>query len=81
VTLEDMLSCWARDAEAFVRADQRMQAFLEPVIAEAGAIGQKDLARLQELRKVWETLRAELVGDRCRRSCGKCWTVRSDARR
>jgi hypothetical protein len=61
LTLEDMLSCWARDAKAFVRADERLSTYVEQVIAEADDLTVEDRDRLTSLHDVWSTLRSELL--------------------
>jgi hypothetical protein len=61
LTLEDMLSCWARDRKAFARVNHRLRTFLDPVMAESADLNAEDLARLQTLRAVWETVSSELL--------------------
>ena len=62
LSLEDMLSCWARDERAFARVDCRLRAFFDPVIAEAGDLHAEELERLHDLRRLWDTLIGQLVG-------------------
>jgi hypothetical protein len=64
LTLEDMLSCWARDPKAFARADERLTAFLDQVIALSETPYTDDLERLQSLRGVWSTLTDQLLHGR-----------------
>ncbi|MGE0853995.1 MAG: phospholipase D family protein [Hyphomicrobiaceae bacterium] len=64
LTLEDMLSCWARDPAAFGRADERLTAFLDQVIAHSETPSAIDLERLRSLRELWVMLRDELVDRR-----------------
>lgn len=64
LTLEDMLSCWARDPKAFARADERLTAFLDQVIEHSETPSAADLERLRSLRDLWGTLRNELVDAR-----------------
>ncbi|MDR6770740.1 phospholipase D family protein [Azospirillum sp. BE72] len=61
ITLEDMLSSWARDRHAFTRADERMRAYLELIIAETAPLDAVDRDRLTSLRTLWDTLRAQLL--------------------
>lgn len=61
ITLEDMLSCWARDRDAFARADQRVRAYLDPILAETAALGDADREGLTSLRALWDTLRTQLL--------------------
>lgn len=64
LTLEDMLTCWARDPKAFARADERLIAFLDQVIAHSEMPSATDLERLRSLRELWGTLRGELIDRR-----------------
>ncbi|CAO4146372.1 phospholipase D family protein [Methylorubrum aminovorans] len=60
LTLEDILSCWSRDRDAFARADRRMRSFLDPVIAEAKLSAPDEAVHLEALRDLWVTLRESL---------------------
>lgn len=61
ITLEDMLSCWARDPQTFARADRRMRAFLDPMINEAAERADGELIRLRELSRIWDMLAGQLM--------------------
>ena len=61
LTLEDMLACWARDREAFRRADERVRTYLDPIIAEAESEQSVDAHRLIEFRSIWRTVGDELL--------------------
>lgn len=61
ITLEDMLACWARDPHTFARADQRIRAFLDPLIENAATDPDGDLTRLKELRRLWDMLARQLM--------------------
>lgn len=61
ITLEDILSGWARDPHTFARADERMRAYLDPVIAETATLDAGYRERLTSLRTLWNMLRAQLL--------------------
>lgn len=61
VTLEDILSCWARDRAAFARADARMGDYLEMLIAQANKADATGEAQLRSLQDLWHTVRTELL--------------------
>jgi len=64
LTLDAMLACWARDPAAFKRVGQRINAYLGPVLAQAGTMPSDDLKRLHAFQTVWETVSQELLKDR-----------------
>jgi hypothetical protein len=63
LTLEDMLACWARDRNAFERADRRFKSYVDLFVAD-DTVDAAELAALQELKSVWETLANGLQGQR-----------------
>src|ERR1051326_6331151 len=61
LSLEAMLSCWARNPQAFLQADTRLRTYFGPILAQAEEENAQELPRLREFRSVWETLRSELL--------------------
>jgi hypothetical protein len=61
LTLDAMLSCWARDQALFRRVAERIQTYLEPVMAQAGTMSAEDRDRLEKFRAVWATVSDELL--------------------
>jgi hypothetical protein len=64
LSLEAMLACWARDPNAFFRADARLKAYLDPIIAQAEEEQSEYVPRLHEFRTVWQTVGSELMKSR-----------------
>jgi hypothetical protein len=63
LTLDAMLSCWARDRAAFQRIAARIDNYLAPVMAHAATIPGEDLQRLTVFQAVWTTVSNELLKD------------------
>lgn len=63
LTLDAMLSCWARDSTVFGRVAARIDNYLAPVMAHAATIPGEDLQRLTAFQTVWATVSNELLKD------------------
>lgn len=63
LTLDAMLGCWARDQVQFKRIADRVESYLEPVIAHAAALSEGDRRRLGDFQTVWNTVSLELLKD------------------
>jgi hypothetical protein len=63
LTLDAMLSCWARDRAIFQRIAARIDNYLAPVMAHAATIQGEDLQRLTVFQAVWTTVSNELLKD------------------
>ena len=61
LTLDAMLSCWARDRALFRRVAERIQTYLGPVMAQAATISAADRERLERFQAVWATVSNELL--------------------
>jgi hypothetical protein len=61
LTLDAMLGCWARDHVQFKRIADRVESYLEPVIAQATALSGQDRKRLSDFQTVWSTVSLELL--------------------
>ena len=61
LSVEEIMSSWARDPKAFGRADSRMREYLEEVVRRAAPADAAVVARLRRLGKVWSALRSELL--------------------
>ena len=61
LTIESMLACWARDPDAFERANMRVQDYLDLILDGSYTEQQHEMERLQELRSIWNTLTTELL--------------------
>ena len=62
-TVEEILRAWARDASAFVSADEKVKSYLselERLAVESGNTA--DLELLQTFQRTWNTLASELLG-------------------
>ncbi|WP_051320750.1 phospholipase D family protein [Cupriavidus sp. amp6] len=59
ITLEEILSCWARDPEAFAAAYARVDAYTDAVLRVAGQ-AEAEREHLDELRRVWSLAHASL---------------------
>jgi len=61
ITLEEILSCWARDRTAFGVANERISGYLQAVLATAKPT-EEERQHLEQLCRVWELARATLGG-------------------
>lgn len=60
-TVEEILRAWARDASAFVSADDKVKSYLSELQKRAVEGGNtKDVELLQAFQRIWETLALEL---------------------
>lgn len=62
LTVEGIMSSWARDPDAFRRADARLRDFLKEVIRHAAPEDAVSVARLRVVGETWAMLRSELLG-------------------
>ncbi|MGY4348925.1 HKD family nuclease [Bradyrhizobium sp. GM7.3] len=61
LTLEDILSAWAKDPEAFSRVDRHFRPYIDAIIAHDQTITDADRADLHELAKIWAMARERLA--------------------
>ena len=61
LTVEEIMASWARDPEAFRRADQRIGEFLDEVVRRALPEDAMVVARLRGVSDLWSVLRAEFL--------------------
>jgi hypothetical protein len=64
LTLDAMLASWVRDAAAFRRAAQRIDAYLGPTLEMAVSLPPEDVEMLRRFQAVWTTVSQELLKDR-----------------
>jgi len=60
LTLEDILSAWARDPSAFARVDKQFNPYVEALLAHDGSLTAEDKKDLNELRQIWAMARMQL---------------------
>lgn len=63
LTLDAMLGCWARDHIHFKRIADRVESYIEPVIAHATARSEEERKRLDDFKTVWKAVSVELLKD------------------
>lgn len=61
LTLDTMLSCWARDQALFRRVAERIKTYLGPVMAQSGTISAEERDSLEKFQAVWATVSEELL--------------------
>ncbi|WP_458733152.1 phospholipase D family protein [Sphingobium xenophagum] len=61
LTLEDILTAWARDPGAFARVDKQFAPYVEALLAHDGSLTAEEKKDLNELRQIWAMARTQLV--------------------
>lgn len=61
LTLEDILSAWAKDNKAFERVDQIFVPYVDAILAHAENLSEKDKTDLHELSLIWQMARERLL--------------------
>lgn len=61
LTLEDILSAWARDREAFSRVDRHFGPYVDAILAHDQNLNDIDRADLHELAEIWAMARERLA--------------------
>ena len=61
LTLEDVLSAWARDPEAFSRVDRHFGPYVDAILAHDQTLSEADRVDLHELAKIWAMARERLA--------------------
>lgn len=61
LTLEDILSAWARDNKAFERVDRHFGPYVEAILAHGEDLSDGDRADLHELSVIWAMARERLA--------------------
>ena len=61
VTLEDILTAWARDRKAFGRADRHFAPYVDALLAHGDALSDAEKADLNELAQIWAIARTRLA--------------------
>ncbi|MES0175389.1 hypothetical protein [Mesorhizobium sp. M0006] len=61
LTLEDILTAWARDKAAFQRADARFETYLTAILAHDDTLTSDDRRALNALRSIWTAARIALM--------------------
>jgi hypothetical protein len=61
LTLEDILTAWARDKAAFQRADARFETYLTAILAHNDTLTPDDRRALAALRSIWAAARIALM--------------------
>ncbi len=64
LTLDAMLSCWARDRASFVCVAERINSYLGPVMSHAASMPGEDLQVLTVFQSVWKIVSNELLKER-----------------
>lgn len=62
LTLEDIISAWARNEDAFRRTDARFVGYLEAVLAHDESLTPRERDTLVALRSIWATASSALIG-------------------
>jgi hypothetical protein len=61
LTLEDILSAWARDRRAFGRVDRHFAPYVDALLAHGENLSEAERADLSELAQIWAIVRARLA--------------------
>ena len=61
LTLEDILTAWARDPASFRRADARFNAYLTAILQHHHSLDDADQCALETLQTIWATVRGVLI--------------------
>ena len=61
LTLEDILTAWARDERAFTRADKHFGPYIEALLAHDENLTTAEKRDLNELAQIWAIARMQLV--------------------
>ena len=61
LTLEDILTAWARDRKAFGRADRHFAPYVDALLAHGENLSEAERADLNELAQIWAIARTRLV--------------------
>lgn len=61
LTLEDILTAWARDNTAFGRADRHFSPYVDALLAHGRNLTEIERRDLRELAKIWAIARAQLA--------------------
>lgn len=61
LTLEDLLSAWARDRRAFGRVDRHFAPYVDALLAHGENLSEAEKADLKELAQIWAIVRARLA--------------------
>jgi hypothetical protein len=61
LTLEDILSAWARDRAAFGRADRHFMPYVAAILAHGESLSEAEKADLAELSQIWTMAREMLA--------------------
>ena len=62
LTLEDILTAWARDPTSFRRADARFKAYVTAILQHDCTLGDADRRALETLEAIWTAARDVLMG-------------------
>lgn len=61
LTLEDILTAWARDPDAFARVDKHFDPYVEALLTHDENLTAAEKKDLNELRQIWAMARTQLV--------------------
>jgi hypothetical protein len=61
LTLEDILTAWARDRKAFGRADRHFAPYVDALLAHGDNLSDAEKADLNELAQIWAIARTRLA--------------------
>lgn len=61
LTLEDILSAWAKDGKAFGRVDRHFTPYVEAILKHGQDVTAADKEDLRELSEIWAMARERLV--------------------
>lgn len=61
LTLEDILTAWARDEKAFKRVDKHFTPYVEALLAHDGNLSAAEKKDLSELAQIWAIARTQLA--------------------
>ena len=61
LTLEDILTAWARDEKAFKRVDKHFAPYVEALLAHDGNLSAAEKKDLNELAQIWAIARTQLA--------------------
>lgn len=61
LTLEDILTAWARDRKAFSRVDRHFAPYVDALLAHGQNLSETERADLKELAQIWAIARTQLA--------------------
>ena len=61
LTLEDILTAWARDEKAFARVDKHFAPYVDALLTHDGNLTPVEKADLKELSLIWTLARTKLT--------------------